>query len=146
MAYQLQNRGAYPKVSGLAAWSENCKWYSSLSQLYRYFVSQSSEFCHHNPSCCFSTSNTKGKRIFYYDSVRKLLDTPSYLSTKLARPQVHHLSTSLRWIRKTTKLSALTSRICFRGSVHFATTFSEHFLVSQPICVHLLTVKLCPRR
>jgi len=20
----------YPKVSGLAAWSENCKWYSSL--------------------------------------------------------------------------------------------------------------------
>jgi hypothetical protein len=21
---------AYPKVSGLAAWSENCKWYSSL--------------------------------------------------------------------------------------------------------------------
>jgi hypothetical protein len=21
----------YPKVSGLAAWSENCKWYSSLS-------------------------------------------------------------------------------------------------------------------
>jgi hypothetical protein len=25
-------------------------------QLYRYFVSQSSEFCHHNPLCCFSTS------------------------------------------------------------------------------------------
>jgi hypothetical protein len=25
-------------------------------QLYRYFVSQSSEFCRHNPSCCFSTS------------------------------------------------------------------------------------------
>jgi hypothetical protein len=22
--------GVYPKVSGLAAWSENCKWYSSL--------------------------------------------------------------------------------------------------------------------
>jgi len=21
----------YPKVSGLAAWSENCKWYSSLA-------------------------------------------------------------------------------------------------------------------
>jgi len=21
----------YPKVSGLAAWSENCKWYSCLS-------------------------------------------------------------------------------------------------------------------
>jgi hypothetical protein len=25
-------------------------------QLYRYFVSQSSEFCHHNSLCCFSTS------------------------------------------------------------------------------------------
>jgi hypothetical protein len=25
-------------------------------QLYRYFVSQSNEFCHHNPLCCFSTS------------------------------------------------------------------------------------------
>jgi len=24
--------------------------------LYRYFVSQSSEFCRHNPLCCFSTS------------------------------------------------------------------------------------------
>jgi len=29
-----------------------CHWL----QLYRYFVSQSSEFCRHNPSCCFSTS------------------------------------------------------------------------------------------
>jgi hypothetical protein len=25
-------------------------------QLYRYFVSQSIEFCHHNSLCCFSTS------------------------------------------------------------------------------------------
>jgi hypothetical protein len=25
-----QNTRVYPKVSGLAAWSENCKWYSSL--------------------------------------------------------------------------------------------------------------------
>jgi len=36
----------YTKVSGLAAWSENCKMYSSLPesavQLYRYFLSQSS--------------------------------------------------------------------------------------------------------
>jgi len=48
-------------------------------QLYRYFVSQSSEFCRHNPLYCFSTSNTKGKRIFRYESVRKLLDTSSYI-------------------------------------------------------------------
>jgi hypothetical protein len=25
-----QHKSVYPKVSGLAAWSENCKWYSSL--------------------------------------------------------------------------------------------------------------------
>jgi len=25
-------------------------------QLYRYSMSQSSEFCRHNPLCCFSTS------------------------------------------------------------------------------------------
>jgi hypothetical protein len=35
-------------------------------QLYLYFVSESSEFCCHNPLCCFSTSNTKGKLIFHY--------------------------------------------------------------------------------
>jgi len=26
----LSIRELYPEVSGLAAWSENCKWYSSL--------------------------------------------------------------------------------------------------------------------
>jgi hypothetical protein len=35
-------------------------------QLYRYFVSQSSEVCLHNPLYYFSTSYTKGKRIFRY--------------------------------------------------------------------------------
>jgi hypothetical protein len=58
----------YPKVSGLAAWSENCKWYSCLplgAELYRYFVSQSSEFCRHNPLCCFSTSVYYCKPIFF---------------------------------------------------------------------------------
>jgi hypothetical protein len=35
-------------------------------QLYRYFVSQYSEFFCHNPLCCFSTSNTTGKSIFRY--------------------------------------------------------------------------------
>jgi len=44
----------YPKVSELAAWSENCKWYSSLSLMQ--FVSQSNELCRHNPLCCFSAS------------------------------------------------------------------------------------------
>jgi hypothetical protein len=35
-------------------------------QLYRCFGSQSSEFCLHNLLCCFSMSNTIGKRIFSY--------------------------------------------------------------------------------
>jgi len=43
-------------------------------QLYRYFVSHSSEFCCHNPLCCISVSV-----YFVIDSVRKLLDTSSYM-------------------------------------------------------------------
>jgi hypothetical protein len=35
-------------------------------QLYRHCVSQSSEFCRHNPLCCFSTSVYCCKRIFRY--------------------------------------------------------------------------------
>jgi hypothetical protein len=69
----------YPKFSGLISWSENCKWYSSL-QLHCYFMSQSGEFYRHNPLCCFSTSVYCCKHIFRYDSVRKLLDTPSYVT------------------------------------------------------------------
>jgi hypothetical protein len=67
----------YTKVSGLAAWSENCKWYSSLSlgTVISYFMSQSSEFCRHNHLCCFFTSNTKGKHIFRY---RLSLETFGY--------------------------------------------------------------------
>jgi len=42
-------------------------------QMYSYFVSQSSEFCCHNCLCCFSRSVYCCKRIFRYDSVRKLL-------------------------------------------------------------------------
>jgi hypothetical protein len=48
-------------------------------QLYRYYLSQSSECCRHNPLCCSSRSVYCCKRIFRYDSVRKLLDKPSYL-------------------------------------------------------------------
>jgi len=46
------------------------------AQLYRYFVSRSSEFCHHNSLCCFSTSLYCCKRIFRYDSVRKIWTHP----------------------------------------------------------------------
>jgi len=46
-------------------------------QLYRYFVSQSSEVCLHNPLCYLSTSVYFCHRIFCYDWVRKLLDSLS---------------------------------------------------------------------
>jgi hypothetical protein len=61
-------KSVYPKVSGLDAWSQNCKWYTSLSlgAFYCYIVSQSSEFCRHNPLCCFSTSVYCCKLIFRY--------------------------------------------------------------------------------
>jgi hypothetical protein len=53
-AIKITNTKVYPKVSGLAAWSENCKWCSSLPL--GEVVSQSSGFYRHNPLCCFSTS------------------------------------------------------------------------------------------
>jgi hypothetical protein len=70
----------YPKVSGLAAWSENCKWYSTLppDADVSLFVSQSSEFCRHNPLCSFSMVFVVVVVYFVIDSVRKLLDIPSY--------------------------------------------------------------------
>jgi hypothetical protein len=49
-------------------------------QLYRYFVSQSREFCCHNPLCCFSTNVLFLFFLLFIsviDSVRKLLDTRS---------------------------------------------------------------------
>jgi hypothetical protein len=64
---QTTNTGVYPKVSELAAWSKNCKWYSSVPLgAVMSLLCESSEFCRHNPLCCFSTSNTKGKRVFHY--------------------------------------------------------------------------------
>jgi hypothetical protein len=47
-----------PKVSVLppGARTANGRALCHKMQLYRYFVSQPSEFCRHNPLCCFSTS------------------------------------------------------------------------------------------
>jgi hypothetical protein len=54
----------YLKVSGLATWSENCKWYSSLPL--GAVVSLFYEFSLHNHVCYFSTSVYCCKRIFRY--------------------------------------------------------------------------------
>jgi hypothetical protein len=61
-------------------------------QLYRYFASQSSEFCHHNPLCCFSTSVYCCKRIFRY---RLSQETFGYT---LACLKIGH-GTSFSWLK-----------------------------------------------
>jgi hypothetical protein len=68
LLYPTCHTKVYPEVSGLAAWSENCEWYSSLppGAVYYYFVDQSSEFCRHNALCCFSTSVYYCKHTFRY--------------------------------------------------------------------------------
>jgi hypothetical protein len=60
----------YPKVSGLAAWSENCKWYSSLPL--GVLVSFAAI------TLCVASKRvfTIVRVYFVTDSVLKLLDTP----------------------------------------------------------------------
>jgi hypothetical protein len=69
----------YPKVSGLDAWSENCKWYSCLPSciaiLWVSLVSFTAI-----PLCVASQRVFIIVVYFVIDSVRKLLDTPSYNS------------------------------------------------------------------
>jgi hypothetical protein len=65
-------------------------------QLYRYFVSQSSEFCRHNPLCCFSTSNTKNKRIFRYRLSPETFDTPSSLEPDEPSPHLRNLKVKVK--------------------------------------------------
>jgi hypothetical protein len=48
----IQKFPVWPPGARTANGMALCHWV----QLYRYFVSQSSEFCCHNPLCCFSTS------------------------------------------------------------------------------------------
>jgi len=66
--YMMSHTRVYPKVFGMASWSENCKWYS--------FLTRESVICRHNPFCCFSMNGYCC--LFCYNPVRKLLDTPSY--------------------------------------------------------------------
>jgi hypothetical protein len=75
----------YPKVSGLAIWSENCKRYSSLPQgAALSLFCKSSEFCRHNPLYCFSTS-VCCCCLLRIDSARKLLGTRSYIHILIFR-------------------------------------------------------------
>jgi hypothetical protein len=62
----------YPKVSGLAAWSENCKWYSSLPLGAVSLVSFAAI------TLCVASQRVFAVVVYFViDSVRKLLDRVS---------------------------------------------------------------------
>jgi len=50
-------------------------------QLYRYFVSHFSVFCHHHPLCCFSTSVYCCEHIFRYRLSQEALEYTLVLSS-----------------------------------------------------------------
>jgi len=83
MLWSISNTRVYPEVSGLAAWSQNCKWYSSLP-----LGAVVSLFCESvlvsfaAITLCVASQRVIPKVNVYFviDSVRKLLDTPSYFT------------------------------------------------------------------
>jgi uncharacterized membrane protein len=68
------------KISELAAWGENCNGIALCHyvQLYPYLVSQSSKFA--AITICVASQRVFVVVYFVIDSVRKLLDTPSYFN------------------------------------------------------------------
>jgi hypothetical protein len=83
-------------------------------QLYRYFVSQSSEFCRHNPLCCSSESDVKGKRILR-------------LSTQSGNFWIHYriyVKLQVEVFRVVTPRSVVVGYQCFGG----------------PFCLHLQVI------
>jgi hypothetical protein len=69
----------YPKVSGLAIWNENFKWYSSLplGAVVLLFCESVWLVSFATITLCFA-SRVFIVVYFVIDSVQKLLDTPSY--------------------------------------------------------------------
>jgi hypothetical protein len=67
----------YPKVSGLTTWSEDWKWHSSLPLGANLWVSLLNSVA---INLCVASQRVipKVSLCFVIDSVRKLLDTPSY--------------------------------------------------------------------
>jgi hypothetical protein len=80
MSLQVVIRGCIQKFPDWppGARTANCMALCHYGQFYRYFVSLFSEFCLHNPLCCFSRVFIVVSIYFVIDSVRKLLVTPSY--------------------------------------------------------------------
>jgi hypothetical protein len=71
-------RWVYPKVSGLAAWSENCKWYSSATRCSCIAILWASLVSFAAITLCVA-SQRMSVVYFVIDLVQKLLDIPSYM-------------------------------------------------------------------
>jgi hypothetical protein len=106
-------------------------------QLYRYFVSQSSEFCRHNPLCRFSTSvyycclfcYRLSPETFGYTNAEFIWLKKSNLSKHISQVcmtlQIHHLHLKFGWngdmkclIKKSVPgaaVSVLRSKITYEG-------------------------------
>jgi hypothetical protein len=111
-------------------------------------VSHSSEFCRHNPLCCFSTSNTKGN----WDSVRKVLDTPSYfkaLSWQYLTVIEVLRCTKVRMVRKSTRVdpdedggSKVLRNIGILPQHYTASQTRRPRLKSSPPCKHPVSLNM----
>jgi hypothetical protein len=90
----------YPKVSWLAAWSENCKWYSSLP-----LGAVVSLFCESvyfaTITLCVASHQVFTVVVIYFviNSVQKPLDTPLYILHKMSlfciKPPYYSLSITI---------------------------------------------------
>jgi hypothetical protein len=107
-------RRVYPKVFGLAACSENCKWYGSATSCSCIAILWVSLV-----SFAAITLYVASQRVFivfcclfHYDSVRKLLDTPSYCLT-LTQHSVYfvtvYLRKQLKWFTRSRIIRPLPS-------------------------------------
>jgi hypothetical protein len=115
----------YPKVSELAAWSENCNWYSPLP-----LSAVVSLFCESVYCIAAITLCVASQRVFIIvavvqcliDSVRKLLNTPSYF---LPSHQRIHTSSqpnvafqiSLPWRRS---VQVMVTYLLYKGQITLA--------------------------
>jgi hypothetical protein len=76
---ELHYKRLYPKVSGLAAWSENCKWYSSLPLMCSCIaILWVSLVSFDAITLCVASQRVFVVVYFVIDSVRKLSDALSY--------------------------------------------------------------------
>jgi hypothetical protein len=112
-------------------------------QLYRYFVSQSSDFCRHNPLCCFSTRGYSCCCLFRYRLSPEtfwytLVHTPAATRCKTERNWVQARKTAPPYVKCSLAGSLHTPRGC--GGVYlmkYATIHCTHSAALRSMVVKL---------